>query len=346
MKTMKLFLLVSIFISLSSLAQKKVVSMSYIRAIKFTELAPDLNQAFFKAKFTSRNFIEKATRNLDKAIVSEKNGKFYFVNRRGVPIQTFDLARLGIYRVGHYQWSPDGTMMLVSMRKDESSSLYLLKLDGSMVEVIPFTKKRGGVTQPSWSFDSRMFVYLKVIPTEAHEIWIKDMKKNSEVLVERIPMGEGACGNPVWFNQSARIVYRKRQSYMKVKKYIEELWIYDFDKNEKKKIYEGRVETPFPIISPDDTMIGTDTGQFFTLLDLEGNILKNLYIGPNAEPQWSPDGQFIAFLTGKVDPKTEILLEQHICVVDINTGEVKDLTPIPGLIIDAFRWYDENTIIY
>lgn len=349
MKAMRLFIVLFIFSSLStkSLAQKKATSLSDIRAIKFTELAGDLNQTYYNVKSNSRNFIERATRNLDKTgDYDRKNGILHFRDRRGVAVQSFDLKSLNIINLGHNKWSPDGKMLLISMRKGESSSLYLLKIDGSMDEVVPCTKKMGGVTQPAWSFDSRMFSYLKIVQTEAHEIWIKSVQGDIELLVEKVPMGEGVCGNPVWFNQNYRIVYIKTQPYMKIKKYVDELWTYDFSKREKKKIYEGRVLTTFPIVSPDDSMVGTNTNPLFTLFDLDGNVIKNLDIGSNVQPQWSPDGQYIAFLSGKVDTVTEILLQRHICIVDIHTGEVKDLTPEQGLSLDAFRWYDDNTIVY
>ena len=63
-------------------------------------------------------------------------------------------------------------------------------------------------------------------------------------------------------------------------------------------------------------------------------------------PAWSPVGRYIAYQKGKVDPISEILLEDHIHVIDPETGLDTDLTPTPGLVVDRFRWYDDRTIVW
>ena len=63
-------------------------------------------------------------------------------------------------------------------------------------------------------------------------------------------------------------------------------------------------------------------------------------------PAWSPVGRYIAYQKEKVDPISEILLEDHIHVIDPETGLDTDLTPTPGLVVDRFRWYDDRTIVW
>ena len=125
------------------------------------------------------------------------------------------------------------------------------------------------------------------------------------------------------------------------------MWVFDVKTGSKKKIYEGIITTIWPIISPDDSFIGIDTGgRYFSLFDVNGNLVKNLEAGGGIEPSWSPDGLHIAYLRGKVDPATEILLEQHIHIINTETGVDKDLTPVPGLQIEGFKWLNDSTIVY
>ena len=217
-------------------------------------------------------------------------------------------------------------------------------MNGSIREIVAAEGRREQILQPSWSFDGRMFVYLKSSTRSGHEIWVKNIESGEDILVERVPIGRGACGNPVWFNRHQKVLYLKFRRIKNRWQHIEELWIFDVGTKQKKKIYEGRIATVF--VSPDDNLIGADIGNYFSLFDINGNFIKNLEPGSSIKPSWSPDGLYIAYLKGKVNPVTEISINRHIHAININTGIDKDLTPVPGLEVDEFRWLNDNTVVY
>lgn len=334
-------------LSFQSSAQSQKDTKPEVKAVRFSKLYPSLAKLTNSTGLTSRWYLNDASPKLDKSFYYNRNeGKLYFISRTMQKIQAFDLKSLGLYGPGHDAWSPDGTMLLCSIfnrNKGDSSPLYLLKMDGSIEEIVTAEGRGEQILQPSWSFDGRMFVYLKSSTRDGHEIWVKNMEAGEDVLVERILIGRNACGNPVWFNRNHKVLYLKFLR-IKNKRPVDELWIFDVETRKKKKIYEGRIASIFP--SPNRNLIGVDIGKYFSLIDVNGNLIKNLEPGSSIEPAFSPDGLYIAYLKGKVDPISEISIEQHIHVININTGFEKDLTPVPGLEVDEFRWLDNNTIVY
>ncbi len=335
-------------LSFQSSAQSKKGTEPQVKAVRFLKLYPSLAKLTSSTGFSSRWFLNNASPKLDKSYSYDRHeGILYFINRKGQKIQAFDLKSLGLYGPGHSAWSPDGNMLLCSIfnrNKGGASPLYLLKIDGTIKEIVSAEGARQQILQPSWSYDGKMFVYLKSIRSGS-EIWVKNLRLGKDILVERVQIGRGSCGNPVWFNQHQRILYKKAESN-RPKRFHKELWIYDLENKNKKRIYEGIITTIFPIISPNDSLIGIDTGKYFSLIDVNGNIVKKFDWGDSIKPSWSPNGLYMAYLRCRVNPVTEISIEQHIHVININTGFDRDLTPVPGLEVDEFRWLNDNTVVY
>lgn len=346
--TFIILFLIMITLSFQVYAQTAAKTNLEVKAVRLTEFYPFLLNPDYADKLTPTTFLRNSSPKLDKSIYyKRKEGVLYFIDKNGQEVQSFDLKRLGLDRPGHNKWNPDGTMMLSSIfnkNKGGAAPLYLLKMDGSIEETVPAEGRSEQILQPSWSFDGEMFVYLKSL-VSGQEIWVKNIRSGQDILIEKVSIGEGSCGNPVWFNRHQRVLYKKARP-KRPKRLYKELWIYDLETGGKKKIYEGLIETTFPIISPDDQLIGSDTGKKFSLIDISGITIKKLEPGSNINPLWSPDGLNIAYLKGKVDPISEILIERHIHVININTGIDKNLTPQPGLVIKKFRWFNSNTIVY
>ena len=346
-KIIAVLLTLIVILTLKIFAQPLTNSKTEVKAVKLSESYPSLQKSVAQYQFSSRSYLKNASPKLDKsAYYNRKEGIFYFIDSTGQKIQSFDLKSLALDRPGHKKWSPDGTMMIssiISKEKGGASPLYLLKIDGTIEEVVSAENNREQILQPTWSWDGKAFAYLKSIRGVSHEIWVKNMQSGEDILVEKVY--EGSCGNPVWFNKHQKVLYKKAK-LNRPKRMYKELWVYDLKTREKQKIYEGIVETTFPIISPDDSLIGTDTGNYFSLFDIKGNLVKKLEPGSNIDPSWSLDGLHIAYLKGKVDPISEIAIEQHIYLININTGLNKDLTPVSGLEIYEFKWLNYNTIVY
>jgi hypothetical protein len=190
-----------------------------------------------------------------------------------------------------------------------------------------------------------MYAYLKSEVGSGHEIWAKTIASGEEILIERVPAFGGSCGNPVWFNQHYKIIYKKAKPD-RPRMLYEELWVYDFPTRHSSKIYDGIIGTIFPIVSHNDSLIGMGTGDHFSLIDINGNILSQLDMKSHTYPFFSPDGSKIAYLYSNVDPVSEKVIDQHVRCFNISTREDTDLTPVPGLDISKFRWLDNNVIVY
>ena len=335
--------------TLKIFAQPLTNSNTEVKAVKLSKLNPSLQKSVAQSQLSSRGYLKNANQKLDRsAYYNHKEGIFYIINRNREVMQSFDLKSRGLDRPGHNKLSPDGTAILSSIfnkKKGGASPLYLLKIDGTIEEVLAAENEREQILQPSWAGDGKAFACLKSIRGVSHEIWAKNIESGKEVLVEKVSVYEGSCGNPVMFNRHHKVLYKKANRNRPSRMY-KELWVYDLENGEKSKIYEGLAETTFPIISPDDLFIGTDTGEYFSIYNINGELVRTLKPGSNIKPSWSPDGLHIAYLKGKVNPVTEIAIEQHICVININSGLNTDLTPVPGLEIYEFKWFNSLTVVY
>ena len=330
-----------------SLAQQISSCQKKVKAIPFSEAFPNfLRDATFT--LSPKSYLNRADMGLDKsAYYDRKKGIFYFIDLRGKIIQEFNLKKYDLEYPGHMAWNPDGTMVLASiysLEKGRSKPLYLLKMDGSVQEVASAEGHDEHVLEPCWSFDGEWFAYLKSSRANGHEIKIKKINSDEEILVNNRPMGQGYCGNPVWFNTQYKLLYKKGQRD-RPKPLYEELWIYDLATKQHKKIYEGIIATSYPIISPDDSLIGLIGNNSFIIMDNDGRIVNRLEI-LGLYPSWSPDGQRIAFKDTKVEPISGRIIRDAIYSVTIDDGIKTNLTPIEGLKIDEYRWLDSTTIVY
>jgi|GEM_PF-7051251 len=330
-----------------SLAQQISSCQKKVKAIPFSEAFPNfLRDATFT--LSPKSYLNRADMGLDKsAYYDRKKGIFYFIDLRGKIIQEFNLKKYDLEYPGHMAWNPDGTMVLASiysLEKGRSVPLYLLKMDGSIKEVVSAEGHDEQILQPSWSFDGKWFAYLKSSRANGHEIKIKKINSDEEILVNNSPIGEGTCGNPVWFNRHNKILYKISKSE-NTRQLYKELWIYDLATKQHKKIYEGIIVTSYPIISPDDTLIGLKSDNFFIIMDNDGRIVNRFEI-QGLYPSWSPDGLKIAYKYTKVEPISGRIIRDAIYSVTIDDGIKTNLTPIEGLKIDEYRWLDSTTIVY
>jgi len=293
-------------------------------------------------------YLKTASPGFDKSTYYDREkGFFYFIDRNGRTIQSFNLRELNLEHPGHMAWNPDGTMVLASiynLNKGRSKPLYLFKMDGSIQEVVSAEGHDEQILQPCWSFDGKWFAYLKSSRANGHEINIKKIDSDKEIPVNNRPIGQGYCGNPVWFNTKYKLLYKKGQRN-RPNPLHEELWIYDLATKQDKKIYEGIIGTSFPIISPDDSLIGLNGYNYFMVMNENGKIVNRFKI-QGLYPSWSPDGLKLAYKYTKVEPIHGEVIRDAIYCVTIDDGTKTNLTPIEGLKIGEYRWLDNQTIIY
>ena len=342
-----LIIIYTLIVTSNILAQTNPSFQNKVEAKKTARVFSDFLEANTFGLGSAR-YLKTASPGFDKSTYYDREeGIFYFIDRKGRMIQKFNLKKINLGNPGHMAWNPNSTMVLASiynMEKGRSVPLYLLKMDGSIKEVVSAEGHDEQVLEPCWSFDGERFAYLKSSINNGHEIKIKKLNSDEEILVNNSPIGEGTCGNPVWFNRHNKILYKISKSE-NTRQLYKELWIYDLATKQHKKIYEGIIVTSYPIISPDDTLIGLKSDNFFIIMDNDGRIVNRFEI-QGLYPSWSPDGLKIAYKYTKVEPISGRIIRDAIYSVTIDDGIKTNLTPIEGLKIDEYRWLDNQTIIY
>ncbi len=232
--------------------------------------------------------------------------------------------------------SPDGKRVVFLSERDLFSiDLFLADADTGKV----IRKLTSTATDPhfdslefiesagAWSADGRRFVqsavrkgrgaFFVIDPDTGHrlqEIALKDI---------------GSVTNPVFTPDGDRVIFSALQGGLL------DLWEYDLRNGERRRLTDDVFAELQPAVSPDGTHVAFTTDRFTTrldtldfgeyrvgILDLSSGDVRELpgYPGArNSNPQWSPDGKTIYFLS-------DALGGTDIHRVDLATGELRVVT--------------------
>jgi dipeptidyl aminopeptidase/acylaminoacyl peptidase len=208
------------------------------------------------------------------------------------PVETADLVRLRW--VSDPQVSPDGewvayTVSTADSAKDEwRSDVWMTRWDGSSQAQVTFGQESGGSPKPRWSPDGRRLAFLSSTddPREVDQVWVLDSAGGKAQRVSDLP---GGVTDFAWAPDGRRMA----------------LIASDPDPNTVPKGQDSSRYRPQPVVvdrfafKEDEVGYVGATRDHLYLFDLDQRTATLLTPGDyeEAAPAWSPDGQFIAFVS-------------------------------------------------
>ena len=219
--------------------------------------------------------------------------------------------------------SPDGATLLFSSNRSGEQALWTAKADGSGPRLL-FGDPAGGSHPgtPAWSPDGKTIVFAMrpAGSADENESEIYTIAADGSGL-KRLTDAPGDDSHPHWSADGRRIFFNSARATPDLKAEWGKQWIDIYamaaDGGEVRKLTNCRTVCTYPVSSPDGRFIvhrkvvdgpGRDWGQaaigrnsevFVTAVD--GSSSRNLSNNPHFDgwPMWSPDGQWIAFASGR-----------------------------------------------
>jgi Tol biopolymer transport system component len=277
---------------------------------------------------------------------------------------------LNLKAVGSPAVSPDGTQVLYTVRQwepdkermESRTRIWKVPVAGGGARQLTFGER--GDTQPQWSPDGRYISFLSargsgtgddapkaqiyVMPSDGGEAWkLTDTKE--------------AVQSYAWGPDSARIAFvstdaRSTDDESAVRKRDDErvfegdfryqhVWTIDLESKTAKRVTSGTTYTVggSPSWSPDGRRIAFSARQTPMLRDYRSDVYVadvattsvekvSTSAGPDMQPQWSPNGNFIAWVSEPTTAKAigdgtvpSYLGHGHLIVYDVTTRSAKDL---------------------
>jgi serine/threonine protein kinase len=193
-------------------------------------------------------------------------------------------------------WSPDGqNILFVSPCRKKSdiysnAAIYLMNADGSNVQ--PLITKIGGVFDPDWSQAGILFTYLE---NTKPRIWAANADGTG---AHQISRSNAYDRQPSWSPGGDRIALLNTSRSGSATLY----WVFDdgsFDGSNPDQITREQLAES-PAWSPSGELIAYVSKGHIWIIPWHSVGFGEAQLtikGPNADPTWSPDGQWISFET-------------------------------------------------
>jgi dipeptidyl aminopeptidase/acylaminoacyl peptidase len=230
------------------------------------------------------------------------------------------------------QWSPDGTRLAFAADRDKGNQIWLISPFGGEAEKL--TTEENGVSGFRWSPDSKRLVFItRDTPKDKAEREKKKKDKFDTIVVE-----QGFTYSHLWaINVESKEKKRLTDGAFSVESAQwspDGKWIaYAMSKN-------GATESSFAELAPDRN---TD----IYIISADGGQAKQLTTNPapDSNPQWSPDGKWIAY-TASSDSKSWTA-KSDIMAISPDGGTphnlTKDFLESAG---NGLTWSPDGKLIY
>jgi hypothetical protein len=288
--------------------------------------------------------LKYGNRDLSKSIFIKNRNEFGIVNDQGEDVILFDMENKNYHMPSYFSWGSMNSHFLATLfTKDnivKSSSLFLFDTQGSKKEIVR-GKNYESVAFPDWSYDDKYILYHKS-PLMGRDIklFYQNIDSSNNHLVD-----EGLITNATWFNHSYKILFKEADPFA-LSRSQRKLYVYDLDKDTINNIYDGKIYTTFPNTSPNDSLLAIDTDLGLTILNLEDGKISKTYDMVVDQISWSPNSKFIAFIQTEIDDITDRIKGKRLFILDINSSEIKNVTPPYSSSFDQYKWIDDFTIVY
>jgi dipeptidyl aminopeptidase/acylaminoacyl peptidase len=212
---------------------------------------------------------------------------------------------------GGAQWSPDGSRIAFTADRDKGNQIWLINVMGGEAEKL--TSEENGVSGFRWSPDGKRISYItRDTPKDKAEREKKKKDKFDTIVVEK------------------EFIYSH-------------LWTINVEGKEKKRVTEGAYSIDSAVWSPDGkwfafvrstngapespySELSPDRNSDIYLISSDGGTAKQLTTntGPDSNPQFSPDGKWIAY--GANSDAKSWAGKTDVMVIGVNGGEPRNLT--------------------
>lgn len=336
---MRSFVLAVVFAALAfpAHAQKQpftIEALYKIKNVSDPQFSPDGDRVAFSV--TSFN-LEKGSSNSDIYIMDADGGNV----RKMTSSDDADF---------HPRWSPDGKWLLFVSTREDGAQVWRMPMGGG--EATQLTNFALGVSDPVWSPDGRrVYFFSEVFPecgadSECNDKIQKDMD-----------------GGPVHAHLADDLLYRHWTFWKDGKRF--HVIAYDIDTDSYTDLTPGAIDFPAFVtggnagydVAPDGTELcvsgNPDPNEWETtnkdlfVLATGGGELMNITDeneAYDANPQYSPDGRYIGYIT-QVVPRYESD-KFRLAVYDRRTKQKRVLTEDFDNWVSSFLWAPDSKSIY
>jgi dipeptidyl aminopeptidase/acylaminoacyl peptidase len=225
-------------------------------------------------------------------------------------------------------FSPDGRFLAFtsSRGRDSKTQVWVMSLGGGEAEVI--TTSKSGVNQFVWSPDSKRIAYTMPDPDTEAEEKMKKEKKDWNVV-------------DVWkYNHLYTIALATNDKGERPVKRLTSgsFHVTGFDwSRDGKTIVFSHQQTPSDDVWPtnDISLVSSDSGAVKTLVATKGR---------DADPHYSPDGQWIAFVSD--GGNTRWAWDENVYVIAATGGQPRKLADTPDNQPTIVRWSPDSKEIF
>jgi dipeptidyl aminopeptidase/acylaminoacyl peptidase len=282
----------------------------------------------------------------------KSNSDIYIMNADGSAIRRLTWRKGGDY---HPRWSPDGKWLLFVSTRENGAQAWRLPIDGGEAEQL--TDFSMEVSEPRWTADGSRIVFFT-------EVWPEcggDSECNEKI-------ADDTDKGPVHAHLADDLMYRHWTFYKDGKRF--HTLIYDIDSKQYTDLTPGELDAPYYLtgggnaglaVSPEGTEIcvasnpdpnhwETTNKDLFLVSTVPGEEpgeMKNITDENEAydgNPQYSPDGRYIAYVLQKT-PTFEADLFQ-LALYNRETGEKRVLTEGFDYWVHSFHWAPDSKRIY
>jgi dipeptidyl aminopeptidase/acylaminoacyl peptidase len=263
----------------------------------------------------------------------------------------------------HPKWSPDGKYLAFSSSRNEGKTqVYLLNRQGGEAQKLTDTVQ--DVDDFAWSPDSRKMVLVLRDPKPEEIEEAKEKSKDN-------PGEDGAeksDSKPDSKKSKTPKPYVVDRYLFKVDEvgYLDRrrthLYVFDIKTKKMTQVTSGDFDDQAPAWSPDGKSLAFSSKR--TMPDPDRNYDSNIFVvasdntdkgehlaqvttnaGAEAEPAWSPDGKWIAYVT-QLEPKLLDYATKHVAVSSATGGAAKVLTKSFDRMASAPHFSPDGKFIY
>jgi dipeptidyl aminopeptidase/acylaminoacyl peptidase len=233
------------------------------------------------------------------------------------------------------RWSPDGRYLTFMSSRYDTKTSQIWRMDRRGGEAEKFTSLKVSIGSYVWSPDSKKLVLVIRDQESAEEAEKKKTKK--PIVIDRYHFKSDGEG----------YLERKRNH----------IYVYDIELKKLDTLTRGDFDNSSPAWSPDSRYIAFVSNRtpdpdrngntdIWIVEAKQGSTPRQLTTWPDSDgsPQWSPDGQSIAYLKSQT-PEYDIYDQEQIAVLPAAGGTPRVLAPTLDRQIYSFRWTPDGRSI-